>query len=409
MRDESELGYKRAHFFKHFLTEDDWNARHSYHFEKQCLHELVFHGFGIHDADQSLLPRQTRPTASLRFELSEGIAIDSKGREIIVYEPERVVFDPSQFELPATIYFKIRYTEMASDRVRFPDARIENKYFRETYKIIIDAEPPGPYELELARSAVAEGVEALFDAKDPYNPETNEIDLRHRIAHPSHNGIPRDVKMRLMRIFRERKQSFERLGGNSKLGAIAALGQSFAVLGEILEADILSYSTVPMIMEAFRLLDEHFVTAALKSIDNRYTERPEWHKHINNCKAFRQILMDPTRSIQQKLPLLLVQLEKITFSYAHIERLIGNDRRIYLHGQARPLAKAYPLSSNWDFVKVWSAEFPQVLEIDDLEWLMMGELDVTNPSLKKSINSVLVMREMRGPIDSVCISLMVFL
>lgn len=383
MKGEEDLGYKRAHFFKHFLTEDDWNARHVYHFEKQCLHELVFHGLGIHDAKQSLLVKATQPEASLRVEITPGLAIDKQGREIIVREEERLTLDPSQYSLPTTVYFKIVYTEMAADRIRFPDGRIENKYFRETYKFVVGQAPASDSELELARVSLGEEVAALLDAKDPENPEVNEIDLRYRIEHSSHEAIPRDVSIRLMRILRERKQSFDRLGGNAKLGAVAALGQSFAIIHEILDANILSYSTVPMLMQAFRLLDEQMITATLKCIDSRYTERPEWHKHLANCKAFRQILQDPTRSMQQKLALLLVQLEKITFSYAHIERLIGNDRRVYTHGQAHALAKSYPLSSNWDFVKVWSAEFPQVLDIDDLEWLKMGELNITDPSSEK--------------------------
>ena len=43
MSDEQQQGWKRVHFFKHFLTEEDWNARHHYHMEKCRFHNQAFY------------------------------------------------------------------------------------------------------------------------------------------------------------------------------------------------------------------------------------------------------------------------------------------------------------------------------------------------------------------------------
>ena len=70
---------------------------------------------------------------------------------------------------------------------------------------------------------------------------------------------------------------------------------------------------------------------------------------------------------------------------------IGNDARDIefriapLEGQVKPLPTQYPISTAWDFIKVWSAEMPQVFRVDDIEWLLMGELNITKSTAYRAV------------------------
>lgn len=378
---EDSQGFKRVHFFKYFLTEEDWNARHDYHLQKSRFHQRYFHGKGIRNCQQELLV--TTPSPSFSLKVSPGFAMDNLGREIVVRDEEHVEIELDKFKCPTTVYIKIVYQEMASDRVRLKDGQIENKYFRETYRFIVSEKPASDNQLELARIALSASCVAVRNASDPFKPGPDEIDMRFRLGLPVNDNIDMETRLRLLRLLRERKQSFERLGGHIKLGAIAAIGQSFLIMEELLNSNVLKKQSIGSILAFFQDLDEHVLTAVAATQDQAILSRPEWSKHMENCRSFRKLLEDPTRSVAQKLSMAMLQLEKESFSYGHLVRLIGNERRVYVEGQPHLLPRAYPLGSNWDFIKVWSAEMPEVFCIDDMEWLKIGELNVTEEASEK--------------------------
>ncbi|MCL2325905.1 MAG: hypothetical protein FWC40_05330 [Proteobacteria bacterium] len=379
---EDSQSFKRVYFFKHFLTEEDWNARHDYHVQKRRLHMQYLHGEGIQDGMRQMRVRQTS-TPSLKVEITPGIATDDLGNELCVQSLEAATIELDKLQLPTTVYIKITYQEMASDRVRLADGRVENKYFRETYRFVVSEKPAMNSQLELARVALSADCVSVRNPADPLSPGLNEIDMRYRRNQPCNRNIDMDTRIRLLKLLYERKRSFDRVGGHARLGAVASIGQSFLVLAELIEANVIKEQSVGDILDFFRQMDEHMVSAVMANVDERVLERPEWQKHLGNCYAFRQLVLDPTKTPMQKLSMALVQMEKLSFSYAHLERLIGNERRIYLPNQVKPLPRVYPITSNWDFVKVWSAEMPEVFEIDELEWLRMGELNVTNEASER--------------------------
>ena len=105
---EKEEGYKRVHFFKYFLTEEDWNARHDYHVQKRRLHQQYLHGTGIHDGLHKLRVMAQTPQ-SLKVDVTPGYATDSLGRMVMVKEQESVTVELDKFQLPTTLYIKIVY------------------------------------------------------------------------------------------------------------------------------------------------------------------------------------------------------------------------------------------------------------------------------------------------------------
>lgn len=379
---EEEPGFKRVYFFKYFLTEDDWNARHAFHVIKRRHHIQNMHGMGIQDGETTLQVRE-QANPCLKVDVTPGIGLDIQGREVFVPAPDSVEFDLTKFQLPATIYLKVVYQEMASDRVRLGDGRIENKYFRETYRFIVSDRPADDNQLELCRVAVTADCTAITDAVDPKMPGPNEIDMRYRRHMPCSKSMGMEERLTLKRLLRDRKNAFDRLGGHQKLPELALLGQNFAIMEELLDSNVLKESAYDGILRFFQMLDTFVLDSVNQNIDENTRSRPEWKHHVENCKAYQFLVEEPGRTAQQKLQMALVQLEKLSISYAHVVRLLGNDRRIYIPGQAKPLPRSYPISGAWDFVKVWSAEMPLVFKIDDLEWLLMGELNITEEASER--------------------------
>ena len=378
---EKEEGYKRVHCFKYFLTEEDWNARHDYHVQKRRLHMQYLHGIGIHDGFHKLrVLAQNSP--SLKVDVTPGYATDGLGRMVMLKDQDTVTVELEKFQLPTTIYIKIVYQEMASERVRLSDGRIENRYFRETYRFIVSDKPANEQQLELARVAVTADCKDILDAANPSHPGPNEIDMTNRLDLSTNQNLNTQTRLDLLKLMHDRRAAFERIGGNVKLPEIALLSQNFAIMNELLESNVLKDSTLNEILFFFTFLDDLVLESVAEQIDPTVLERPEWSRHQDNCRAFKQLLEDQ-KPLSQKLSMAIVQLEKLSISYAHVTRLIGNDRRIYIPGQVKPLPKTYPITSNWDFVKVWSAEMPEVFKIDDLEWLLMGELNITNENSEK--------------------------
>ena len=379
---EELSGYKRVHFFKYFLTEEDWNARHDFHVQKRRLHLNQLHGKGIQDGEQTLLVR-AQSVPGLKVDISPGIGTDSLGREIWVPAMDSATFELEKFQLPATLYVKVVYQEMAADRVRMQDGRIENRYFRETYRFIVSDRPADDNQLELCRVAVTKDCTAVTDPVDPLAPGPNEIDMRHRMNMPCTQSMDMETRLNLKRLLQARKDAFDRLGGHSKLPELALLGQNFVIMSELLDSNVLKASAVGGILKFFQAFDDLVLQSVSENIDGYTLDRPEWKRHQDNCRAFRLLLNEPGKTIQQKLQMALVHLEKLSISYAHLVRLLGNDRRVYIPGQVKPLPRVYPITQSWDFVKVWSAEMPQVFKIDDLEWLLLGELNVTEEASER--------------------------
>ena len=382
MGNEEVKGYKRIHFFKYFLNEDDWNARHNYHTDKLRLHNRVFHGYGIRDGRNALWPMQIE-NGTLSIQVTPGFASDMNGRELLVENTSTVAINTQAFALPCTVYVKLRYAEMAADRIRFADGRIENKYFRETYKIEVSDQPPAKAELEICRIALTSDVQAIRNAAKPDDPQPNEIDTRFRREFSTQDTLSPDETLQLRKIFRARKYSFDRLGGNIKLDSLASIAHTFLILEEMLDAGLIRKINVPVILDELKTLDELFNSKLANCLEPRYLERPEWQRHQALCRTYRKILSDPSKSLQQKMRMLMDALEKVSASYSQIDRLFGNDRRIYKNGRIHPPAASYLLSSDWDVIKTWSAEFPQVFELDDLEWLKCGELVIANEKSEK--------------------------
>ncbi len=182
MAEITERNYRRLNFFRGFrTTEKDWNDGERYHVEKRRLHNRMMHGPGLVPHALGGFRVSARSQGQLAVEVQAGYAVDGQGNDLFLWEPEIKQFNPNDFKLPATVYLVARYIEEFTDFISYKE-NLDFKGHRkiaETVKIEWSpTEPDLHTEVELGRINVTKDVKRLLDAKDPFNPQPNEIDLR---------------------------------------------------------------------------------------------------------------------------------------------------------------------------------------------------------------------------------------
>ena len=180
---QQSQGFKRINFFKGFLTtEKDWNDAERYHIEKRRLHNKMMHSPGIIYGYSGDLRVTARSRGDLSVEVQAGYAIDGMGNDLMIHDATIRNISLEEFKLPQTIYIVLRYFEELTDFIAYKE-NLEYKGHRrvlESCKIeVSQTEPDIAREVELARIYLEKGASRIRDARDPANPQPNEIDLRY--------------------------------------------------------------------------------------------------------------------------------------------------------------------------------------------------------------------------------------
>lgn len=182
MAEITERNYKRLNFFRGFrTTEKDWNDGERYHVEKRRLHNRMMHGPGLVPHALGGFRVSARSQGQLAVEVQSGYAVDGQGNDLFLWEPEIKQFNPNDFKLPATIYLVARYIEEFTDFISYKENLDFKGHRKVAESIKIEwsvTEPDLHTEVELGRINVTKDVKRLLDAKDPFNPQPNELDLR---------------------------------------------------------------------------------------------------------------------------------------------------------------------------------------------------------------------------------------
>jgi hypothetical protein len=187
MEDRLEI-FKRANFFPGLQVGPAyWNAVEDYHFSKELLYNLLFHGFGVVSGYLDSLQVQAEKTKGglITLLVARGVAIDGKGRPLFLSEPQVLVLDPKKFKLPAAVYVIIRYEERFEDfyvNKENPDLQGYQKRL-ETVKLdIVDEIREPAFEIELGRIQLAEdeggGLQEIKNNDDFTDPGVNTLDYR---------------------------------------------------------------------------------------------------------------------------------------------------------------------------------------------------------------------------------------
>jgi hypothetical protein len=101
---------KRLHYFNHqFLRAEDFTAEQEYHLGMRRHHNRLLHTYGIAEGLEVPDP----PSGSTSVRVTEGIALDNLGREIILTEDFSLQLE--SFDANKAVYVTIEYNEEQSD------------------------------------------------------------------------------------------------------------------------------------------------------------------------------------------------------------------------------------------------------------------------------------------------------
>lgn len=384
---DEERGYKRVHFFKYHLQPDDWQQRHVYHWQKYELHTHDFHGWGIVPEHRGELLVTQRGRGEMAVEIAPGYAVDPEAHDILVEDGVTLEVSRDALRLPCTIYFVLRYVTTPVDARRTEDGRREHKYFAEGGKIELVTRPPQDGEIELARVALSADVYKITNARNPEAPRQNEIDLTHRRYCRIYRGLDPSLRLELLRALRTRREAYLRVGGNRLLRPAAAMAHCLSSLEMVVRADMLDRRSALRVLDAVNMLDTNLVSLIRDQSGDPYLDqRPEFIGLQTSANTVHSLLDGPPSYQLENFDSIVTFLGRGNDTYGPLWRTYGDESLVYYPGQEPVLAKHYPLSDDWQRIMVWSAEFPEILYVDGLEWRLLGELNVTDEASEKRFN-----------------------
>lgn len=115
MRKKQLMGKKPAYFQGQLLLKDDFIDEQKYHINERARHSLNLHGWGV------VRGLDVTATGDASITISSGFAIDGKGREIAINEPEILelsAFAPSSL-LQITVSFETEQPSRDRSRIDF--------------------------------------------------------------------------------------------------------------------------------------------------------------------------------------------------------------------------------------------------------------------------------------------------
>lgn len=154
------------------ITSDVWEQAHAYHRQTQQAHNLIFHGSGIVAGLEIIA---SDPANQMIFILP-GVAVDSFGRPIVLSEP--IAYDLGN-EVEGPLYLSLTHRE-SEQKVTSSISAEAPRYIQDEFLITARPSLPESESIELARFNRENREAALMDARDPFHPQINEIDLRYR-------------------------------------------------------------------------------------------------------------------------------------------------------------------------------------------------------------------------------------
>ncbi|MGF1524606.1 MAG: DUF4159 domain-containing protein [Leptolyngbyaceae cyanobacterium] len=167
------------------INAERWLLAHNYHRQRQNLHYQalwepgIVCGLGVKTiAPPEAVPSQFRDQRWL--EIQPGIAIDVEGNPIVVGPTEDRTYRiaaPAPVKGTRLLQVVVRYVDPDNLEVDVQDDRVVER-FRFDQRI----GPLRAKDIELCRIELAPGETILQDPEDPFEPQPNELDLRHRRA-----------------------------------------------------------------------------------------------------------------------------------------------------------------------------------------------------------------------------------
>ncbi|HAN30643.1 MAG TPA: hypothetical protein DCQ06_03505, partial [Myxococcales bacterium] len=380
MSETESKTFKRLNFFRGFRTsERDWNDGERYHVEKRRLHNRMFHGAGIVPHGLGGFAVSGRGRGELAVEVQSGYAIDGQGQDIFVWEPEIRQLNPNDFKLPTTVYLVARYVEEFSDFISYKE-NLDFKGHRRVAEMSkvewTVTEPDINSEIELCRIALTKDVKRITDAKDPFSPADNEIDLRF-VPTAGCVGSRLDPKAlwELLEMVQRSKGVYSYL---------------FHQLRVLPAADVLhGFITLEMLLHS-QLIDLHNVFKLyLIILGHQWTVIEEIEANVPQVSSQRDFA-----NFKKHVEISMQKFEERSFSADFLNKLVGYQSECYKFmetmfdrgaSKKRPKVEANTTDTNAviENIKVRSKAFEDQMNIEGLDMGLIDMIDPTDPASER--------------------------
>lgn len=376
--------FKRINFFKGFLTtEQDWNDAERYHVEKRKLHARAFRAPGVVPSWGDELRVTSRGRGDLSVEVGSGYAVDGTGNDLVLAEKQIKTLNPAEFKLPATVYVVLRYVEEFADFIAYKENLDYQGHRRIEEGVKLDVtivEPDVEHEIELARIWLEKGARRITDARDPYDPQPNEIDLRYvRRAGLSGVSLPPKLLWRLGRAIVVEKQILAYLGREKKIISAQDALHSVITLEMLLRTAHIGLDNVWDLLSIIIDLEKDVV----REVEGRVPElsaKKEFAGFKKNVDILGGLVSERLRSEDsldrildyqflacESIEALLPQMRAAAIDVKPMEGAAGGDSA----------AKAFlPDGIGYEEIKTRSAPFEATLIVDGKEWKLVDMIDV---------------------------------
>lgn len=372
---EHAQGFKRINFFKGFLTtEKDWNDAERYHIDKRRLHNRMMHSPGIVYGYAGDLRVTARSRGDLSVEVQPGYAIDGMGNDLLVHDATIRNINLEEFKLPQTIYIVLRYYEELTDFIAYKE-NLEYKGHRrvlESCKVeVSQSEPDIVREVELARIYLEKGVNRIRDARDPANPQANEIDMRYvQRGGLSGSTLPGFLRVRLETLLNQmRRGALE----YTRRGVIAAhdVVQACNTALMLLYANLVDLRNV---FDIFRLIIECEGELSL-DVDVHHptiAQKKEFSEYRRQVEILRGLLAENKNNVEAFQNLLAYQAKCAEIALS----AVAGEKPVIAAPEEKKEIKIADIK-DWEGVKVMPQPKPQ-MDLEGITWVLVDEIEILN-------------------------------
>jgi len=376
--DKQVKGFKRINFFKGFLTtENDWNDAERYHVEKRKLHNKLLHAPGVALGYMGDLRVVARARGDLAMEIQPGYAIDAAGNDLVLWDAVIKTIVPEEYKLPQTLYVVLRFVEELSDFIAYKE-NLEYKGHRRVHeqaRVELSQTPPDiTKEVELARLVVEKGAQRIRDARDPLQPQANEIDMRFvPKAGIAGAQMQPDLRARIFGILNNMRKTFM---GYCRMGVISAHDALQATNTAIMleRSDMLDMRnlfevmTLVVEMEAEMALDvevNHPVLSAKK----------EFNDYKKNVEILRGLLGERKSNAEAFQNLCAYQQKATDIANAAIS---GESRAVVEEPKKKEEKKEEKkaTTADWESVKTMSSGLNDAIQLENRTWTLIDQIEI---------------------------------
>jgi hypothetical protein len=279
-----------------------------------------------------------------------------------------------EFKLPQTIYIVLRYYEELTDFIAYKENHEYKGHRRvlESCKVeLSQTEPNISREVELARIHLEKGVNRVRDARDPANPQANEIDMRYvQRGGLSGSMLPGYLRVRLETLLNQVRRGaleYTRRGVISAHDVVQACNTALMLL----YANLVDLRNV---FDIFKLIidcegemsldvDVHHPTIAAKKEFSEYRRQVEILRGLlaenkNNVEAFQNLLAYQAKCAEIALS------------------AVAGEKAVIAAPEEKKELKVADIK-DWEGVKVMPQPKPQ-MDLEGITWVLVDEIEILN-------------------------------